>query len=229
MDLSALYKVSYGMYIVSSKKEGKINGQVANTVFQITSSPPTLAVSINKKNLTHTFIQESKIFTVSILSQTTPMSMIGTFGFKSGHNIDKFKDINYKSGITGAPVVLESVIGYLEAEVINVLDVGTHTLFIGKLIAAESISGDVPMTYAYYHQMKGGKAPPTAPTYIKEELKKEEGETQKYRCTVCGYIYEPQKGDPDAGIKPGTAFNDLPDDWVCPVCGAGKEAFVREN
>ncbi|MCK5534891.1 flavin reductase, partial [bacterium] len=84
MDLSALYKVSYGMYIVSSKKQGKINGQVANTVFQITSSPPTLAVSINKKNLTHTFIQESKIFTVSILSQTTPMSMIGTFGFKSG-------------------------------------------------------------------------------------------------------------------------------------------------
>ncbi len=229
MNLSTLYKISYGMYIVSSKKENNINGQIANTVFQVTSTPPTLAVSINKENLTHAFIRESKIFTVSILSQTTPMTLIGNFGFKSGHNIDKFKDINYKSGITGAPIVLESVIGYLEAEVINMLDVGTHTIFVGNIIEAESISDGIPMTYAYYHQIKGGKAPPTAPTYIKEELKKEEGKMEKYKCTVCGYIYDPQKGDPDAGIKPGTTFDALPNDWVCPVCGAGKEAFVREN
>ncbi|MBU4190088.1 MAG: flavin reductase family protein, partial [Candidatus Thermoplasmatota archaeon] len=117
MNTKALYKVSYGMYVISSIMDEKINGQIANTVFQVTSEPPAVAVSINKQNLTHKYIQESKVFTVSILSKETPMKFIGHFGFKSGRELDKFKETDYKVGVTGAPVVLENIIGYLEAEV----------------------------------------------------------------------------------------------------------------
>lgn len=224
MTLKILYKLSYGLYLVSSKRDDKFNGQIANTVFQTTSEPPTIAVSINKKNLTYEFIQRSKVFTVSILSKDTPMKFIGHFGFKSGREIDKFKDVNYKIGITGAPIVLENSLGYLEAEVTGEMDVGTHTLFIGKIVGAEIIKDGEPMTYAFYHQVKRGRAPKTAPTYIKEEAKK----MDRYRCTVCGYVYDPDKGDPESGIKPGTPFEELPDDWVCPVCGAGKDQFEKE-
>ncbi|MEW6686025.1 MAG: flavin reductase family protein [Candidatus Edwardsbacteria bacterium] len=96
MNPKTLYKISYGFYVVSSKTGEKLNGQIANTVFQITAEPPTIAVSINKQNLTHQYIQESKVFTVSILLKETPMKFIGNFGFKSGRELDKFKGVNYK-------------------------------------------------------------------------------------------------------------------------------------
>ena len=168
MNTKTLYKISYGLYVVSSKMGEKINGQIANTVFQITSQPPTIAVSINKENLTHEFIERSKVFTISILSEETPMKFIGHFGFKSGKELNKFKDVNYKVGVTGAPIVLENAIGYLEAELTSTLDAGMHTVFIGKVLDAEIINDKEPMTYAYYHKVKGGKAPKTAPTYIPE-------------------------------------------------------------
>jgi len=235
MNNKTLHKIGYGMYVVSSKKDNKLNGQIANTVFQITSEPATIAVSINKANLTHEYITASKAFTVSILTQDAPMTFIGTFGFKSGRDIDKFKDIKHKAGITGAPIVMDNSIGYLEAEVINSVDVGTHTIFIGKVVDADIIGDKEPMTYAYYHQIKGGKSPKNAPTYlpdgqagIKEDTdKKEPVASEKYKCTVCGYIYDPAKGDPDSGIKPGTLFKDIPDDWVCPTCGADKSVFEK--
>jgi len=229
MDLKALYKVSYGLYIISSRKKGKLNGQIANTLFQVTSEPPTVAVSINKENLTHQFIEESRVFSASILSENTPMSFIGRFGFKSGREIDKFKQVNYKIGKTGAPLVLDNTLAYLEAEVIKKVDAGTHTIFIGKLVGAKNIKEGTPMTYAFYHEVKGGKAPKAAPTYIKEEDKKGGSGMTRYECTVCGYVYDPERGDPDGGIKPGTPFEELPEDWVCPVCGAGKEQFKKEK
>lgn len=229
MNPKTLHKISYGVYVVSSKRGEKLNGQIANTVFQITADPPTITVSINKQNLTHEFIEKSKVFVVSVLSQETPMKFIGRFGFKSGRDLDKFKDVNYKVGITGAPIVLENTIGYLEVEVVNSMDVGTHTVFVGKIVDAEIIREGEPMTYSYYHQIKGGRSPKTAPTYIKPTKAEGGKEMAKYRCTVCGYIYEPEKGDPDSGIKPGTPFEQLPDNWVCPVCGAGKDQFEKEK
>lgn len=225
MDFKALHKISYGMYVISSIKKEKLNGQIANTVFQVTSEPQTIAVSINKMNLTHEFIEESRVFTVSVLSKETPLRFIGHFGFKSGKEIDKFKDINHKLGVTGAPVVLEHSVAYMEIEVINIIDNGTHTIFIGKIIGAEVMTDDEPMTYAYYHEIKGGKSPKTAPTYIEIKNKLEVNGMKKYKCTVCGYIYDPEKGDPDSGIAPGTSFEEIPDDWVCPVCGVSKEKF----
>lgn len=222
----ALHKLGYGLYVVGSKKGGKLNAQIANTVIQVTSDPPTIAVSINKQNLTHEFISESKVFTASILSQDTPLSFIGHFGFKSGREVDKLKDVNYKLGETKAPIVLDHSLAYLEARVINQLDVGTHTIFIGELVGADVLREGEPMTYAYYHQVKRGTTPKTAPSYI-EERKETVSKMAKYKCTVCGYIYDPQLGDPDGGIKPGTPFEEIPDDWVCPVCGASKDQFKK--
>lgn len=229
MNVSTLFKLSYGMYVVSSKKDGAFNGQIANTVFQVTAESPQISVCINKENLTHQFIQKSGVFTVSILERDVPMEFIGHFGFKSGKEVEKFKGIDYKLGVTGAPVVIQNCLCYLECEVTGNISVGTHTLFIGKVAEAEVIKEGEPMTYAYYHQVKKGNSPKNAPTYIKEKEIKSETKNMmaKYKCTVCGYIYDPGKGDPDGGIAPGTKFEDIPDDWVCPVCGVKKDKFER--
>jgi len=213
---------------VSSRKGDRFNGQIANTVIQVTSEPPTVAVCINKQNLTHEFITQSKAFTASMLAQDTPLSFIGHFGFKSGRELDKFKDVNYRLGESKAPIVLDHTLAYLEAKVINQVDVGTHTIFIGELVGADVLKEGEPMTYAYYHQVKRGTTPKTAPSYI-EERKEVASKMAKYRCTVCGYIYDPELGDPDGDIKPGTPFEDIPDTWVCPVCGASKDQFEKEE
>jgi len=148
MDVKALYKISYGIYVITSKVDGRLNGQIANTVFQVTSEPPTIAVSINKQNLTYEFIQKSKVFGVSILSKETPLKLIGHFGFKSGREVDKFKDVNYKMGKIDVPILQDYTIASLEAEVINTVDAGTHTIFIGRLVNAEVFENKEPMTYA---------------------------------------------------------------------------------
>ena len=226
MNLEALHNISYGLYVVSSSKGDKLNGQIANTVFQVASDPPAIAVCINKQNLTHEFITESKVFAASVLSQDTPLHFIGLFGFKTGREVDKFKDINYKLGELKVPIVLDHSLAYLEAKVVNQIDVKTHTIFIGQLAGADVLKEGEPMTYAYYHQVKRGTTPKAAPSYH-EERKEAVSKMTKYRCTVCGYIYDPQAGDPDGGVKPGTPFEQLPDGWVCPVCGASKDAFEK--
>lgn len=169
MNLNALHKLGYGMYIVGAHKDGKLNGQVANTVFQITSEPPTVAVSINKSNLTHEYIKVSKAFSASILCQATPLPYIGGFGFKSGRDVDKLKGVNYKMGVTKSPIFLDNATAYLEAEVIQDVDVGTHTIFIGRIVAAEVLTEAACMTYEYYHEVKRGTTPKTAPSYIAQE------------------------------------------------------------
>ncbi len=228
MNPKTLHKISYGLYVISSRKGERLNGQIANAVFQAAAEPETIAVCINKENLTHEFIEDSKVFSVSILSKETPMKFIGTFGFKSGRDVDKMEGVEHKLGDTGAPIVMENSVGYLEAEVIGSMDVGTHTVFLGRIVDAQIVNDEEPMTYAFYHQVKRGTAPKTAPTYIKEEARKEVS-MDKYRCLVCGYVYDPERGDPDSGVKPGTSFEELPDDWVCPVCGAGKDQFEKEE
>jgi len=231
MDPNVLHNIGYGMYVVSSNKGDLLNGQIANTIFQITSEPVTIAVSINKKNLTHEYIQSSKRFSVSILEESAPLNFIGKFGFKSGRTGDKFKDTKFIKLGSGCPVVLDSALCYLEAEVINQFDCGTHTLFLGKMTDSKILKTGRPMTYDYYHQVKRGTTPETAPTFLKAEgaPEKERKRLQKYICTVCNYVYDPALGDPDGGIKPGTAFEDIPDSWVCPVCGAAKSEFVKEE
>lgn len=233
MDNKVFYKLSYGLYVVGSVQEGKFNGQIANTVFQISSNPQTVAISINKNNLTNEFIKASKVFSVSILPKTVPLDFIGRFGFKSGRNNAKYETVSFKPGETGAPVLLENSVAYLEAEVVDILEVETHTLFIGKVKNAELVSNEEPMTYAYYHQVKNGTAPSVSATTKKEENTAGgttvDDKLKKYECSICGYVYDPAKGDPDSGIAPGTAFADIPEDWVCPICGVAKSQFTEIN
>jgi len=169
MNPSALFKLSYGVYIVGSHNGDKLNAQIANSVMQITSEPATIAVSINKKNLTHDYIKASGVFSVSVLCQTTPLPFIGNFGFKSGRDIDKFLNINHKVGQTGSPLILDNTTAYFEAEGMQYIDAGTHTIFLGKVVAAEVLNDLPVMTYEYYHQVKRGTTPKTAPTFIAKE------------------------------------------------------------
>ena len=167
MDPKALYLISYGMYIICSKKGDKINGQTANSVVQVASEPPIISVCINKQNLTHEFIKESKVFTASVIAQTAPLKLIGGFGFKSGRDVNKFEGVNYKLGQTGAPVIMDGTLGYLEARVIDSVDTKTHTIFVGELVGAEVLAEGDPMTYAYYHVVKRGTTPKSAPSFNK--------------------------------------------------------------
>jgi flavin reductase (DIM6/NTAB) family NADH-FMN oxidoreductase RutF/rubredoxin len=235
MDPKALYKIGYGMYIIGAQKGGKINAQIANTVFQISSEPPTLAVSINKKNLTNEYIREGRAYAAAVLSIDTPLSFIGQFGFKSGREVNKFEGVNYKSGVTGSPIVLDNAVSYLEVKVTQEVDAGTHTIFIGQVVEGEVLNDKQTLTYEYYQQVKRGTTPKTAPSYV--EIKQQpppapkaapSAKAAKYKCQVCGYIYDPEVGDPDSGIKPGTPFEAIPDNWTCPVCGADKSQFSKE-
>jgi flavin reductase (DIM6/NTAB) family NADH-FMN oxidoreductase RutF len=172
LDLESLFKLNYGMCIVSSKKNNRFNGCIVNTVFQLTPEPPMVAASINRQCLTHEYITDSKVFTVSILSQGAPMSFIGGFGFKSGRNTDKFERVSYKMGQAGAPIILDNTVAFLEAEVTESIDVITHTLFIAKIVACETLDEDAePMTYNYYRDIKHGRTPKTAATYVKVKPK----------------------------------------------------------
>ena len=236
MDVKALHKISCGVYVISARKGDRFNGQIANTVFQVASEPPTIAVSINKKNLTHEFIKESKLFNVSILSRDAPLSFIGQFGFKSGRDTDKFSGVNYRLGDNQVPIVTDHAVAHLEAKVVKEVDVGTHTVFVAIVTNAGVFGEGEPMSYSFYHEVKRGTTPRSAPSYIEEkkaapaaaETKKEAvPQMAKYRCKVCGYIYEPAQGDPDNGVSPGTPFEKLPDDWTCPVCGASKDEFEK--
>ena len=161
--------LSYGLYIVTSVKEGRFNGQIVNTVLQVTSDPPRVAVVINKNNLTHEFISTSKVFGASVLDTSAPMTFIGLFGFKSGRNVDKLSQVKFVQGATGTPLVTEHCLGILEARVIDEVDVGTHTLFVGDVITGEILGTGEPLTYLYYHTQLKGKSPKTAPSYNPEK------------------------------------------------------------
>lgn len=169
IDLEALFQLNYGMYIVSSIKADAANGCTANAVFQITPEPPIIAASISKENLTHEFISGSGVFAISVLAEDAPLKLIGMFGFRSGRDLDKFKQTTFKKGATGCPIVLENTTGCVEAAVINTIDAGSHTLFIGKVVACEQFNnGKIAMTYNYYRDVKGGRTPRTAATYQKK-------------------------------------------------------------
>lgn len=232
MDKRALWTISYGLYVVCSKSsDGKLNGQIANTVFQVTADPPKIAVCINKLNLTHELIQCDGHFSISILEEDTPMEFIGLFGFKSGRDLDKFKNCKFKMG-KNSPIVVQHSLSFIEANVTEFLDVGSHILFVGEVTDAGVFKEGKPLTYATYHERKG-KAPKSAPTYQEPSaninfVEKQEVNLKRYICNVCGYVYDPVKGDPDHGAPAGTPFEKLPEEWTCPICGASKADFSPE-
>jgi ferric-chelate reductase [NAD(P)H] len=165
LNMKALYQLSYGVYIVSSFMGGKPNGQIANTFFQVTAEPPRLAVCLNKENMTHSCVAKNGVFAVSILEQDTPFPFIGTFGFKSGKDTDKFDKVSFIKGVTGVPIVTDHALSYLEVKVMGSMDAGTHTLFVGDLVNAQMLKEGTPLTYQYYHDVIKGKTPKTATTF----------------------------------------------------------------
>ncbi|MCU0798393.1 MAG: flavin reductase [Candidatus Thermoplasmatota archaeon] len=223
MEEAALFKVTYGMYIVASRDGDNFNGLIINTATQVTAKPPFISIFISRNSLTHEHIMKSGVFSISILKKDTPLKFIGKWGFKSGRELDKFQDTKFKVGASGAPIVLDHALGYLEVRLKDHFDVGTHTIFIGEVVGTELLEEGEPLTYSHYRDVKGGRSSQNAPTYdgwadkVKERM--------RYRCTSCHYIYDPASGDKFPGIAPGTPFSGLPERWCCPACGTGKEGF----
>lgn len=228
MDRAALGKIISGVYIASSTKDGKYNGQIINSLFRVTAKPLTVAISINKENLTYDYIQASRVFSVSFLALNVPMTFIGLFGFKSGKNVDKFAQTGYKIGSTGAPIVTDHCVAWMEAKVLQQLDCGTHVIFVGELVDFDNLADGPALSYDYYANVMKGKSSKNAPTFTpKEDAAPAASAGAKYTCNVCGYTYDPAVGDPEQGIKPGTFFEDLPTGWTCPICGADKSQFEK--
>lgn len=214
IDTTAFRSLSYGLYIVSSRRDGHPVGCVVNTFAQVTSKPAQASIAINKDNATTEGIRRSGAFEVTVLDQSATMELIGQFGFHSSVEVDKFAGIAHAESEQGLPYVTEHACAHFSVRVGQEYDLGSHVLFIGEVVAAEALSGEEPMTYAYYHQVKGGKTPPKAPSYNEEVSMENDNDTPKvgWRCTICGHI---------------EYVDELPDDFVCPICGVGKELFER--
>ncbi len=158
LDLESLFKLNCGMYIVCSKKDDKFDGCIVNTVFQVIPEPIMVTASVNKQCLTHDYISDSKVFTVSVVSDQTPMSIIDKFEFNPDRNTDKFTGVKYKLGQTGVPIILDKTVAFLEVQVNKTVDVETHTLFVGEIIACQVLDSDMSaMTYSYYRDLKQGR------------------------------------------------------------------------
>lgn len=218
MDTNVLRNISYGLYIVSTNNQEKPTGCVANSIMQVTSSPATIAASINHDNFTNSCIKKNGYFTISILTEKTDPSLIGRFGFQSGKNVDKFDGIDY--GKSNNLPYIKDACGYIVCKVIDQMETTSHTVFLGEIIDAEILEKEPPMTYAYYHQVIKGKSPKNAPTYLPEEENKKDEDTRSgqaiYQCSICGYVYD--------GEIP---FASLPESFTCPICKQPKSKFNK--
>ncbi len=243
MKLKAFHKLSYGLYIIASEHEGMKSGYIANTAFQVTSTPSQVAISAHKNNGTTEVILKSGVFSISVLKKEVDTSIIGEFGFMSGNDFDKFRNVDHDVQSTGAPIVTSQSVAWFDCKVAKHVDLGTHILIIGEVVGSDILSDEEPLTYSYYREKYKMLSPKNSPTYIEKSLLEEEEDSikeqkeepakeeiepsaeDKHICTICGFVYDPEEGDPTAGIEPGTPFEDLPEDYKCPICNATKEYF----
>ena len=198
MDMKALFKIGYGLYVVTSNDGEKDNGLILNTVMQVTSNPARIALAINKENYSHDVIKKSGMLTVNCLTEKTPFSVFEKFGFQSGKNVDKFAGDTVTRAQNGLVILPEYANAYFSLQVVEYSDLGSHGMFLCEVTEAKVLSDEASMTYAYYH----------AHVKPKPETKKKTG----YVCKICGYVYE---GDP------------LPADFICPLCKHGAEDFEK--
>ena len=217
-----LGNLSYGMYAIGVKDGSRPNACIANTVMQISKATPSdaalVAVALSKENYSCQCVEQEGIFSISVLSQDTPATVIGALGFVSGRGVDKLGNIRHKVLIEGVPVIKENTCCWFLCKVITSVDTPTHTVFIGEVIAGSDKAKGTPMTYDYYHSVIKGSAPRNAPTYRAAPPVEDGNDGEEWVCTVCGYLYN----DPDV------SFEELPADWVCPICGMPKSAFKRK-
>lgn len=217
MDKTAFYDLSYGVYLCTSWDEGKPVGCVANSAMQITSQPATIAVSINKNNYTHKAVSESGHFALTVLGEGADPALIGTFGFRTSQEFDKFASTPYE--VRGKLPVPDGGVAWFSCKVVSTMDTSTHTVFLGEVLDCGKLAKDTPMTYSYYHKVLKGKTAKNAPTYQAEEPAPvaPAPAAAKWVCSVCGYVYDGE-----------TPFEELPDSWTCPRCGVGKEFFKQQ-
>lgn len=222
IDTKAFRALSYGVYIISATNGEKAAGCIVNTFQQVTSKPARVSVAINKENFTTGVVLESGRFEATVLAESAPMELIGLFGFQTSAETDKFADTPHALDVAGVPYVSEHAVAHVGARVIDKVDVGSHYLIIGEVECAEVLSDEPAMTYAYYHQVKGGKTPPKASSYEQPEdvsaadaaVNAAESAAPRYgwRCMICGHVVE---------------MDELPDDFTCPMCGMGRDMFER--
>lgn len=199
INTEALNNIGYGLYVITTNTDNRDNGCIINTVMQITSKPLQIAVCLNKLNKTNEMIKKSKKFNLSILNQDAQFDIFKHFGFQSGKNIDKFE--GYKSAKraeNGILYISEYTNSYLSAKVVNEVEFDTHTMFIGEVTDAECLNNSPSVTYAFYHKNIKPKA--------------QKNDKKGWRCKICGYIYEGEE---------------LPADFICPLCKHGIEDFER--
>lgn len=216
MNTNVFRNLYYGLYVITSTDQGRNVGCIANSIMQITSSPATVALSLNHDNYTNPCIAGSKKFAVSILSEESDPGIITTFGFQSSKTVDKFEKTDYCTR-NDLPII-QNTNGYLICEVIDTMETDTHTVFLAKVVDGDVLSDLPSMSYAYYHKVVKGKSPKNAPTYLPEDDTGTVAPTAsgKWTCSVCGYVYD---GD--------IPFEELPDDFVCPVCKMPKSKFEK--
>ncbi len=203
MDTKALFKIQYGLFLLTAKDGIKDNGCIINTFMQVTANPLQVQVVINKSNFTTTLIEKTKKFNVSILSREADFSLFKRFGFQSGANVDKFMDFfGVKRATNDIYYLTEGTNAYFSCEVKETFDLGTHLMFIATVSEAEILSDKESLTYDLYQKE------------VKPKPQSEEKKTGKvyWRCMVCGFEYE---GD------------ELPDDFICPICKHGKSDFEK--
>lgn len=206
MDNNVMFKLSYGLFVLSSKAEEKQSGCIVNTVMQQTVEPNRISVTVNKSNFTADIIKASGKFTVSVIDESAEFSLFQDFGFKSGRDIDKFEKITDKAfNENGIYYITKGVNSYISASVVETKDLGTHIMFIADVVGGEVLNDNASMTYSYYFEN------------VKPKPKKVESKGKAWVCKICGWIYDEE--------KTGIPFEELPDDWVCPLCKHPKSDF----
>lgn len=209
MNNKILRDLNYGVYVIGCKDKDRNVGCIANSVMQITSDPVTIAISINKDNYTNSCIKERGLFSISVLNEASNPEIIGTFGFSTSKEVDKYLNFDYEIK-EEMPVITDSN-GFIVCDVTNVLETSTHTIFIGKVIAMDKFMDKQAMSYSFYHEVLKGKSPKNAPTYIKETII-DEIKSNRWKCKICGYIYE---------------GSELPMDFRCPICKQKRDFFEK--
>lgn len=199
MDNTALFNITYGLYVIQTTVDGKTNGCIINTCNQIASSPNRIAVSLINENYTTELIKKSKVFKISILDKSSTYDFIKLFGLNSGRNFDKYRYVCSSVDENGIRYTDSHACSVLTCKVTESIDLTSHTLFICEVIDAKKTSSFEPITYAYYQSYLKPK------TTIDKDRK-----IVAWRCRICGHIYEGEK---------------LPDEYVCPLCGHGASDF----
>ncbi|MBO4374304.1 MAG: flavin reductase [Lachnospiraceae bacterium] len=198
MDNKAMYRLSYGLFVLTSAKDGKDNGCITNTAIQVTSEPNRVAVAINKSNFTHDMVKDSKKFNVSILSEKASFDVFKHFGFQSGKDVDKFAGYSdCKRAANGLMIITAGTNAYISVDVEETVDLGSHTLFIGAVTDMEVLSDAPSATYSYYQEHIKPK-----PEAAKSGSSLPPG-MHKWRCKICGFEYVGET---------------LPDDYICEIC-----------